>query len=103
MEARRLTLHNRLCNILGSKNVYYKPPENIKLSYPCIIYDRENIDSKKANDNKYNNRVVYNVTLIYKEAINDLPMKLYNAFALCNHSRSFKADNLNHDVFKLYY
>jgi len=30
----RLELQNLLENILGSRNVYFQPPENLKLNYP---------------------------------------------------------------------
>ena len=37
---RRLQLHEELCSVLGSRNVYFQPPETIKLTYPCIIYSK---------------------------------------------------------------
>ena len=30
---RRLKLHEELCDILGSRNVYFQPPETVKMKY----------------------------------------------------------------------
>ena len=37
--ASRLNLHNSLIEALGTKSVYFQPPESVKLVYPCIIYE----------------------------------------------------------------
>ena len=34
----RLELHALLVELLGSTNVYYEPPETLKMSYPAIRY-----------------------------------------------------------------
>ena len=34
----RLDLHEALCEALGSKNVYFSPRSNVKMSYPAIVY-----------------------------------------------------------------
>ena len=45
LENRRLKLQKLLEDILEAngkaKNVYYQPPEGIKISYPCIVYNRQ--------------------------------------------------------------
>ena len=33
-------LHQVLVRILGSNNVYYHPPVNLKISYPAIVYEK---------------------------------------------------------------
>ena len=34
----RVDLQQKLEDFLGSRNVYFQPPENIRLKFPCIIY-----------------------------------------------------------------
>ena len=39
----RPNLQTMLEQILGSRNVYFQPPESLKLNYPAIVYKRSNI------------------------------------------------------------
>ena len=99
---RRLNLQAILENILGSRNVYFQPPPSIRLSYPCIIYERSTINTMRADNAAYINRVLYTVTLIGSDPesyfVKDL-LKL----PMCSYDRFFTSDGLNHDVFSLYY
>ena len=101
-QKRRLELHAILTDILGSDNCYFQPPKSVKLSYPCIVYHRNNGRTDYANNNPYRFRYSYTVTAITKDPDSDLPRKLA-ALPLCSYDRHFTADNLNHDVFFLYY
>ena len=42
---RRLELHEILCTILGSRNVYFQPPESIKMNYPAIVYGLDDMQT----------------------------------------------------------
>lgn len=99
---RRLELQKILENILGSRNVYFQPPSNTKLSYPCIIYSRSNIVAEYADNIKYNTRVRYSLILIGRSSENDLVEKLLE-LPYCSYDRFYTSDNLNHDSFTLYY
>lgn len=99
----RLELHDKLCDILGSKNVYFQPPESIKLNYPCIIYELGTDRTRAADDKKYLNFRQYSVTLIYKDPDCRLSDKILEVFNKCSFNRRFKTDNLYHSVFSLYY
>lgn len=99
---RRLELHEVLCEALGSRNVYFQPPESMKLNYPAIVYNRQNRDVTPADNLSYIGEWVYQVVVIDKnpdspivERVADLPLTRY--------VRSFKIDNLNHDVFLITY
>ena len=39
--ANRLDLQALLEDLLGSRNVYYQPPESDKMNYPAIVYALE--------------------------------------------------------------
>ena len=99
---RRLKLQEILTSILGSNNVYFQPPATIKLSYPCIIYQRSDIEQKYANNRTYNSMVRYSVILIGRSPENDLVNKILE-LPYCSYDRFYTADGLNHDSFTLYY
>ena len=100
--ASRLDLHEILCNILGSRNVYFQPPESIKLKYDCIIYSRKNINNVFADNSVYRQHDLYEVIIIYEDPDSDIPRKL-SLLPMCSFDRHYTSDNLNHDVFTLYY
>ena len=99
---RRLSLQETLANILGSSNVYFQPPETIRLQYPCIIYERSDIDKKYADNRAYMSMVRYSLILITRSPESDL-VKAILELPYCSYDRYYAADTLNHDVFTLYY
>ncbi len=101
-EAQRLELQAILENLLGSRNVYFQPPENFKMQYDCIRYERSHIPPKFANNRPYILQNCYQLTVIYRNPDSDLPEKIA-MLPMCSHERHYTADNLNHDVFNLYY
>ena len=98
----RLDLQTKLEEILGSRNVYFQPPESVKIQYPCIVYQRSSIDVKFANDNPYSKVKKYTVTVIDKNPDSDIPDKLI-LLPQCIFTRHYTADNLNHDSYNLYF
>lgn len=98
----RESLQILLEEILGSRNVYFQPPESMKLKYPCIVYERSGIHSDSANNKKYRVQKRYTVTFMSEDPDSETPDKL-SALPYCAFDRSFKSDNLNHDVFTLYF
>lgn len=100
--AQRLELQTLLKSILGSNNVYFQPPPTVKMEYPCIVYSRDSIDTKHANDKPYSLTRRYSVMFISKDPDSDIVEKLAN-LPLCSYDRFYTADNLNHDVFKLFF
>lgn len=100
--ASRLKLHEELCEILGSRNVYYNPPASVKMKYPAIVYSRAKIDNTHANNAVYNQRVAYDVTVVHSDPDSEVT-KTISKLPLCRYVRPYKADNLNHDTFILYY
>ena len=99
---RRLELHTILVDILGSRYVYFQPPESIKLNYPCIVYVRSSADTKYAGNRLYLHKKKYTVTVIDKNPDSEIPYRLAQ-LPLCSFDRHFASSNLNHDVYTLYY
>lgn len=44
MAKSRIDLQYLLENILGSRHVYFQPPETVKMNYPAIVYSLDGID-----------------------------------------------------------
>jgi len=55
-----------------------------------------------ADNGPYKHKTRYQVTVIDKNPDSEIPAKV-KALPLCAYSRFFVADNLNHDVFNLYF
>lgn len=96
------SLQFKLEEILGSRNVYYQPPEGFKLKYPAIVYSLEKIDTDKANNKNYikNNR--YAVIHIYKNPDDSVTNELLELL-YCSHDRQYKSENMIHDALTLYW
>lgn len=98
----RLGLSTLLREILGSDNVYYQPPESKKLNYPAIVYSRERIDNRLASNKVYKQDRAYRLTVIDKNPDSEIIDKI-SSLPMCTFDRHFTSDNLNHDVFTIYY
>ena len=99
---KRSNLHEVLVGILGSRNVYFQPPETIKMVYPCIVYQKTNIASSFADNIRYKAVKRYSVTVIDSDPDSGIPDKLLE-LPLCSFDRHFTQNNLNHDVYSLYF
>ena len=99
---RREELHEILCEALGSRNVYFQPPESIKMKYPAIVYSRDDIDNSFANDSVYMQSLAYSVTVIDSDPDSEIVSNV-SRLPRCQYDRHYKADNLNHDMFTIYY
>lgn len=102
MPDRRLELHEILCGILNTRNAYFQPPESVKMNYPAIVYALSNIKSLHANGGVYLSGRQYAVTVIDKNPDSPLVGAVV-ALPTCRFDRHYKADNLNHWAFTLYY
>lgn len=100
--ASRLELQNLLEQILGSCNVYYQPPASILMRYPAIVYSRSDIIATHANNNPYTLTNAYEIVLIDKNPDSQYVQKIME-LPMCNYDRHYTSDNLNHDVFTLYF
>lgn len=83
-------------------NVYFQPPTNVLLKYPCIIYNRDFADTKFADDSPYNHTLRYMVTVIDQNPDSDIPGKVA-ALPMSLFNRFYTADDLNHDVYVVYF
>lgn len=83
-------------------NVYYQPPENVKMKYPAIVYFPDFEDRTHANNDTYNLKDRYQVTIIDRDP--DSPIRMaFRRSRLCSFSRSFRTEGLNHFIYSIYY
>lgn len=99
---KRLELHNKLVEILGSNHVYFQPPESITMTYPCIVYERHDINNIHADDDAYLQPLQYKITVIDRDPDSTIVEKVskLKKTRFINH---FVSSNLNHDIFEIYY
>lgn len=101
-QERRIELDGILRTTLGSDNVYFQPPASVKMKYPAIRYEVENIDKRNADNNTYFAQREYTLTLIAKDPDIDAVEKLI-MLPICRFDRYYSADNLHHWAFSVYY
>ena len=99
--ANRLNLQTLLEEIMGNRNVYFQPPESLKLNYPAIVYERNNINNTFADNIVYKQDWQYAITVIDSNPDSEIVKKV-SMLPGVRFSRHFKSDNLNHDVFLIY-
>lgn len=99
---RRLKLHDELLSIF-EKNVYYQPPESIKLSYPCFLYSLSGGKKEQANNTMYLFIRRYDCTYITRNPEHEFIEKLLEHFKHISYDRRYVSDNLYHDAFTIYY
>lgn len=83
-------------------NVYFQPPTNVKLEYPCIIYKRDFANTQFADNRPYAYKLRYMVTVIDQDPDSEIPGKVAT-LPLSLFNRFYTVDNLNHDVFSVYF
>lgn len=91
------TLLHEICD-----NVYFQPPESLKLEFPCIVYTRRTADTTYADNKPYMFTWCYTITVIDSNPDSDLPRQVA-MLPMCKVDRCFTNDNLNHTTFVMYY
>ena len=100
--ASRLVLQNKLEELNGNKNVYFQPPENLKMSYPAIKYSLDKIDGKFANNRRYISIRRYSLIVISRKPDPEIINKLLD-LPMCAFDRPYVSDNLYHYSFTIYW
>lgn len=100
--ASRLKLHEELVEVLGSRFVYFQPPESIKMNYPAIVYERYDIPNRFANDEVYLQAIKYKVTVIDRDPDSEIVSRM-SKFKTARFGKHYVVEGLNHDTFTIYY
>ena len=100
--ASRLDLQIFLENLINSRNVYFQPPESVKMKYPSIVYELDNINNVHADNGIYSSYKRYSVTVIDQDPDSPL-IGMVAKLPTCQFNRYYTSDNLNHWDFSLYF
>jgi hypothetical protein len=98
--ASRLDLHTLLTGIVP--NAYFQPPPSVHMTYPCIVYKLDDIDTDFANNFPYNLQKGYKLTVIDQDPESSIPDEIAK-LPQVSFDRFYTADNLNHYVFTIYF
>jgi len=101
--ASRLNLHEELCELLGTRYVYFQPPTSVEMKYPCIRYSKSGNTVKHADDRIYTGMNRYDGIVIDYDPDSEIPDRILYHFPMCSLGNGYVADNLNHFPFTLYY
>ena len=97
----RYALHTELQEFADA--VYFQPPSNIRMNYPCIIYHKISKIKEYANDKWYFKKQGYQITVIDKDPDSLIADDLEDHFQYCAISQYFVNENLHHVTLELYY
>lgn len=100
MAQQRLELQALLLEMCD--NVYFDPPENIQMRYPCIIYNRYRINVLHANNAPYKHDTRYQVTVVDRDPDSQI-VEQVKQIPRISYDRFYSVDDLNHDVFTLFF
>lgn len=84
------------------ENVYFQPPANKKLTYPCIIYKLENVDVTFADNGAYRVMDEYSLTYITRDP-DDIKIREFVLLRYCQMTNTSISDNLRHYYYRLYF
>lgn len=98
----RLQLQTLLEGVLGTDSVYFQPPSNIRMVYPAIVYGRDFQAVRYADNTPYSRTLRYQVTVIDPNPDSPVHDKI-SGLPLTTYVRHFVADNLNHDIYDVYF
>lgn len=99
--AKRADLQEFLEGLMGNKNVYFDPPESMRIKYPGIHYTLDVVSFSCANNKIYKSNNGYKIILIDSNPDSEYVDKLINV-QYCRFVRHYVSDGLHHWVFTLY-
>ena len=103
----RLELDDVLAGIIdltesdGDRHIYFNPPPSVRMRYPAIKYSLDNISQTYANNGSYQMVPYYEIILIDEDPDTPYLEKILK-IPYCTFVRYYRADNLNHWVFRIY-
>lgn len=85
-----------ICN-----NVYFQPPQSVKMIYPCIRYELDSESVRYADNSRYKHHKRYKITVIDRDPDSTIPDEVAKLI-YCSFDRPYVADGLNHWVYHIY-
>lgn len=97
----RLELHNELLQFVP--NVYFQPPSDHRMTFPCIVYGKASRRDVYAADDIYKIDRQYQLQVIESDPDSDLVDRVINHFRYASIGTNFVKDNIYHTSIKLYF
>lgn len=98
----RLDLQTLLESIVGKGHVYFQPPESVKLTFPCIVYNLSGYENQNADDMKYLSNKKYDVLYITKKP-DDPVIDQIEGLKGVRFNRWYANDAINHYSYTIIY
>lgn len=83
-------------------NVYFQPPTNTKLAYPCIVYKIEDVDVRFADNGPYSICNEYSVNYITRDPDDSAIFEMLT-LPYCSFERQTQIENIYNNYYKLYF
>lgn len=93
-----------LAELVDTGKVYFQPPANVHLEYPCFIVHRAGAYHPKADDINYFYRPSYKVMYVNRDEPDpDTIARVLEHFPRSQYTGHSVVDNLHHDYFTIFY
>lgn len=102
-EERRLELDAKLRLLIGNGNVYFQPPESVRIKYPCLIYKFTGVEIKHADNGHYYKVRKYDMLHVHRDPDTDFIDSINTYVKYASFDRRYISDNLYHDAYIIYY
>lgn len=99
---RRLDFQTLLEGLQAGVSVYFQPPENLQMTYPAIVYNRDFLDTDFADNLPYYGAIRYQLTVIDPDPDSPILGEIQK-LPLMKYVRHYTVLNLNHDIYNVYY
>ena len=84
------------------EHVYFQPPVSKKLTYPCIIYKLDNLNTRFADNGVYKLADEYSLTYVTRDP-NDPNFHAIAMLRYCTMTNTQSSDNLHHYYYRIYF
>lgn len=99
----RLKLRELLKQTLGNDvQLYFQAPPNTGMSYPCVLYAIDDVDTKHADNRGYVLTDRYLITVMERDSDAQIWRKLLE-LPSANFVRTFAVDSLYHTLINLHF
>ena len=86
-------LQDELKALLGSDNVYFQPPSNKRMQYPCFVVTLGSASQEMADNKTYR----------FTDFDDGMRKRVVEHFSMCTFDKHFVEDTLQHYIFSLYW
>ena len=100
---KRVDIQEKFKFLLGSNNVYYQPPANLKMKYPAIVYSLDGLDVKRFDNTRLINKNCFSVTHIYRNESENLVETILKNFEYISFDNRSIVDGIYNDHYTIYW